>query len=51
MSFPSISQYFPDIPPIERWYDGSEADQSETYDANKQKLNNDVPVRLRLAGS
>ena len=33
-----ISQYFPDIPPIERWYDGSEADQSETYDANKQKL-------------
>ncbi|MBC2716750.1 MAG: hypothetical protein HF978_15710 [Desulfobacteraceae bacterium] len=33
-----ISQYFPDIPPIERWYDGSDADRSDTYDTNKQKL-------------
>jgi uncharacterized secreted protein with C-terminal beta-propeller domain len=33
-----ISQYFPDIPPLERWYDGSEEDRSDTYNKNKQKL-------------
>lgn len=33
-----ISQYFPDIPPLERWYDGSEEDRSDAYQTNKQKL-------------
>jgi len=33
-----ISQYFPDIPPLQRLYDGSEEDRSETYNTNKQTL-------------
>ena len=33
-----ISQYFPDIPPLETWYDGSAEDRSNIYSTNKQKL-------------
>jgi inhibitor of cysteine peptidase len=33
-----ISQYFPDIPPLEQWYDESEEERSDAYNTNKQKL-------------
>ena len=33
-----ISQFFPDIPMIDVWYDGSEKDREDTYENNRQKL-------------
>lgn len=33
-----VSQFFPDIPAIDVWYDGSEDDRTDTYDKNRQKL-------------
>ena len=33
-----ISQYFPDIPPLAQWYDGSEQNRSDAYNRNKETL-------------